>query len=117
MPEPHYLVYDTGHWNQDNLVFQRVQEVIPADTEIDLLLLSHSDSDHLAATDEILAAYTVRKVLRGDLERETGTWGDSTAAIRTAHNAGTTLDLKRAERAWVRCPGPGVETQLLCLSP
>ena len=93
MPGNHFMVYDTGHWTQDTLVFNRVQEVIPTTEHIDLMVLSHSDSDHLAATDEIFGAYTVDKVLRGGLERETGTWGESNTAITTAADADTTVDL------------------------
>ena len=91
IPGGHYMVYDTGHWNHDNHVLTRVQEVVPAGETIDLLVLSHSDSDHLAATDEILQNYTVRMILRTGLERTTGTWGDAESAINQARAAGTAV--------------------------
>lgn len=64
MPGGHYMVYDAGHWNHDNPVLQRINELVPAGEAIDLLVLSHSDSDHLAATDELFAGRTVRMVIR-----------------------------------------------------
>jgi beta-lactamase superfamily II metal-dependent hydrolase len=36
-------------------------------------VLSHSDADHLGTVDEILDAYTVKKVIRSGLRRSTGT--------------------------------------------
>ena len=60
----HYLVYDTGHWNTDDDVLMAVQRIVPDNEEIDVMVLSHSDSDHLGAADEILDTYTVHRVLR-----------------------------------------------------
>ena len=31
-----YVIYDTGHWNTDNLVLEEVQAIIPEGEEIDL---------------------------------------------------------------------------------
>ena len=48
MPGDFYMVYDAGHFSgQGKSAFEGVQSVIPAGREIDLLVLSHSDSDHL----------------------------------------------------------------------
>jgi beta-lactamase superfamily II metal-dependent hydrolase len=93
MPGNHFMVYDTGHWNQDNLVRDRIQEIVPQGQNIDLLVLSHSDSDHLAATDELFDLYAIDRVLRGGLQRSTGTWTDSNNAIVAADGAGTTIDV------------------------
>ncbi len=45
------------------------------------MVLSHSDSDHLGAVDEICDAYTVKRVIRAGLQRSTGTWNDANTAI------------------------------------
>lgn len=106
IPGGHYMVYDTGHWNHDDHVLARVQEVVPAGEPIDLLVLSHSDSDHLAATDEILDNYTVRMILRTGLWRSTGSWGDADSAITEAANQGTAVfDLREHEFV----PGTGFQ--------
>ena len=65
MPGNHYMVYDAGNWTGDGgLAFSKVQEVIPPNEDIELMVLSHSDGDHLGAVDEICDAYHVRRVLR-----------------------------------------------------
>ena len=55
MPGDFYMVYDAGHWaGGGSAAFEGVKSVVPEDEEIDLMVLSHSDADHLAAVDEIL---------------------------------------------------------------
>ena len=58
-----------------------VTDMIPANEEIDLMVLSHSDSDHQGGADEICDAYTVKRVMRAGLGRTTGTWSAANAAI------------------------------------
>ena len=61
------------------------------------MVLSHSDSDHLAAVDELFAAYTVKKVLRTGLERtDSRTWREANNAIRNATDT-LEINLKDAE--------------------
>lgn len=106
MPGGYFMVYDTGHWNHDDLVFRCVKELIPADQTIDLMVLSHSDSDHLAATDEIFEAYTVERVIRTGLEREErATWRDADRAVRTAWQAGDTAVISMKHQPWGWGPG------------
>lgn len=51
LPWKRYIVYDAGHWNgvPRARVMANIADVIPSNQEIDLLVLSHSDSDHLAS--------------------------------------------------------------------
>lgn len=85
IPGGFYMVYDTGHWAGGGVrTFEGVREVVPEGEEIDLLILSHSDSDHLAATDEILSSFQVGIVIRTGLERTTNTWRAADAAIAEA---------------------------------
>ncbi len=87
------MVYDTGHWNHDPAVFTQFQNFI-GDSDIDLLITSHSDSDHIAATDELFAAYRIHRVIRTGFERDgTATWEDHRDAIRTAARRGLTHDI------------------------
>ena len=99
LPDNHYMVYDAGHWNTDSLVQEVAHELIPEDEEIDLMVLSHSDSDHLGAADEILDDYDVLRVIRSGLNRSTGTWGDADRAIKKEVDAGicTEINLMWAE--------------------
>ena len=56
-PGGFYMVYDAGLSDKRELA--GVRSVIPEDEEIDLMILSHTDADHLRGVDEILEAYTV----------------------------------------------------------
>tara|TARA_R110002094_G_scaffold42357_7_gene54655 strand:+ start:7366 stop:8376 length:1011 start_codon:yes stop_codon:yes gene_type:complete len=94
MPGPHYLVYDTGHWNGAVLCDLAVKRIVPAGASIDLLVLSHSDADHLGATDEILATYPVKRVVRtGDVRWDTATWRNAYWSIRRKREAGELDDI------------------------
>ncbi len=90
IPGGFYMVYDTGHWDHDANVSEKVLELIPGDEAIDLLVLSHSDADHLSATDEIFESRRVHTVLRTGLRRTSKAWKDADGAIRQAARAGTT---------------------------
>jgi beta-lactamase superfamily II metal-dependent hydrolase len=82
MPGGHYMIYDAGNYTDGGAAaFDAISDIIPIDAEIDLMVLSHSDSDHRGAVDEICDAYTVKRVIRAGLQRSTGTWGDANTAI------------------------------------
>ena len=49
--------------------------------EIDLLILSHTDSDHIGGADELLGAYRVMRIVRPGRRRSTDAWADADAAI------------------------------------
>lgn len=87
------LVYDAGG-GTDTL--DKVLELVPAGAEIDLLVLSHSDADHIGAADEILAEYTVSRVLRTGHERSTYAWRDADRAVRDEVETEGALDLNLA---------------------
>ncbi len=93
MPGGHFMVYDTGHWNTDNAVLDAVKEMIPEGSAIELLVQSHSDSDHLGATDEICDAYQVKRILRTGMPRTTATWADADHAIRLEKDNDDAIDI------------------------
>ncbi len=78
----HYLVYDAGHWTGGRCL-AAVREVVGA-LPIDLLVISHSDSDHLGDADEILDQFVVESALTTGFERTTASWQamrDALAAV------------------------------------
>ncbi len=80
VPGDHYMVYDTGHWFGKRCL-SAVREIV-GDKPIDLLVLSHADSDHLGDADLILQEFEVRRILRtGDRRPTTNTWLDANEAI------------------------------------
>ena len=55
MPGSLHMVYDAGNFtDKGKSALAGVQSVIAEDEEIDLMVLSHSDADHLGAVDKIL---------------------------------------------------------------
>jgi len=89
----HYMMYDTGHWNSDDAVLNAVTDVIEEGSAIELLVLSHSDADHLGATDEICARYRVKRVLRTGMTRTTKTWREADDAIRREVETDGAMDI------------------------
>lgn len=88
------MVYDAGHWTGQRCR-DAVVEVVAGDA-IDLLVLSHPDSDHLGQVDDILAAFEVRQIIRTGFERpDVATWRDATDAIAEETREGASvLNLK-----------------------
>jgi len=83
-PDNHYMIYDTGHWAAaaQNAVVAAAEEIIPEGAEVDLLVLSHVDSDHHGATPELCDLYKIKRVIRDGLRGTTQTWKASDRAIR-----------------------------------
>lgn len=87
LPGDYYIVYDAGNYTDNGATaFAAVAEIIPGDEPIDLMVLSHSDSDHLGAVDDILGAYSVKKVIRSGKSRNTNTWKAANKAIKDEHD-------------------------------
>lgn len=43
MPNDKYMLYDAGHWSRkDKRTFEQIQQLIPEDKEIKLMILSHT---------------------------------------------------------------------------
>src|SRR5574341_373599 len=68
IPNGHYLIYDAGHW-QSTQRLAAARQIVDGD-EVDLLVISHSDSDHLGEADDILAAFNVYQRAPGSLTRQ-----------------------------------------------
>jgi beta-lactamase superfamily II metal-dependent hydrolase len=97
LPDEHYVLYDTGHWYEIDETLASVQDILPEDAAIDMIILSHTDSDHIAATDEILKHYFVGQVIRTGLPRSSVTWKRVDKAIRDAASAGDIVDVNLAD--------------------
>jgi competence protein ComEC len=83
MPGGHYMIYDAGNYNDGGAkAFKAISEIIPDGEEIDLLVLSHSDADHLGAVDEICDAYSVKRILHTGFKRTSGTWETADKAVK-----------------------------------
>lgn len=89
-PGPHFMVYDAGHWN-NHRCRDAVLEIVD-DHDIDLMVISHNDSDHLGDADLILEHFFVRKIIRTGFKRVgTGSWEDMNEAIGKETLSGATV--------------------------
>ncbi len=100
MPGPHYMVFDAGLVTRSDHIVAQMKDVMGTDRVIDLLVISHTDSDHLGAITAIFNAFEVRTVLRTGLERcadnQACRWRTSQNKIRAAVDQGKTVDLNLA---------------------
>jgi beta-lactamase superfamily II metal-dependent hydrolase len=81
IPGKHYLVYDTGHPSQGHVCVHAAEEIVDGDT-VDLMVVSHSDQDHLADGDDILTKFKVREIIStGDRRDTSAQWKKLNDAI------------------------------------
>jgi competence protein ComEC len=90
IPGGHTMVYDVGHWDGRNCA-TAVGELVPQDREIDLLIISHSDADHLGDADDILADYSVKQVVHTGHPGTSQEWEGANEAITTEGEDGATV--------------------------
>jgi len=92
------MIYDAGNYTRGgSLAFTKVQEIIPAGSDIELLVLSHSDADHLGAVDEICDDYNVLRVLRPGYQRTSATWRNAIGAVLLEEETEGCIDISLAE--------------------
>jgi beta-lactamase superfamily II metal-dependent hydrolase len=80
------MVFDAGHWNGQHCI-KAVRELIPGPA-IDLMVLSHSDADHLGDSARILNEKQVRLTMLAGEPRTTTSWKDLVTALSTEVAAG-----------------------------
>lgn len=80
MPDDKYLIYDAGHYRGNGgKTFAQIQEVVPIGSTIDLMVLSHTDADHIGAAGQIIRNYSVNTVLHTGYEKSLISSDDPTA--------------------------------------
>lgn len=79
-PGGRYMVYDAGHWSNRQCI-DAVRDVVTTGV-IDLLVISHADSDHLGNAAAILEEFEVRRIITTGYQRwDTATWRAMQEAI------------------------------------
>lgn len=65
LPGDKYVIYDAGSDAKlnGNRTLQQIKEYIPAGSTIELMVLSHTDADHINAAGQVVRDYDVKKVL------------------------------------------------------
>ncbi|HTL66661.1 MAG TPA: MBL fold metallo-hydrolase [Lacunisphaera sp.] len=92
----HYLIYDAGVGKAAPM--KGILDVIPKGSDVDLMVISHNDSDHIGAVPAIMADYHVKKIIHPGDKRDSTTWENSNRAIRDeiVDDGCINLDLSRA---------------------
>jgi beta-lactamase superfamily II metal-dependent hydrolase len=86
----HYFLYDAGQW-QNTQCLDAVKDVVKGKT-IELMVLSHSDGDHIGNADKILQEFDVKKIIWTGSERpDSETWKRMDAAINEESKTGSTV--------------------------
>jgi len=75
----HYFLYDAGHW-QGRRCYDALSEMVIGN-DIELMVLSHSDSYHLGDAARILNNFSVKSIVRTGMGRSTATWRRTDEAI------------------------------------
>ena len=78
LPDSTFIVYDVGG---GGTTVDSLHSIIPDDKEIEMLVLSHTDSDHINGVEELFEAYTVNKVIRSGMTRTSGAWEHADSVI------------------------------------
>ena len=93
--DKHYMIHDVGHWNDETRVLNEIRDYLNKPNQvfdaIDLMIVGHSDSDHLGAADTILSSHQVNEVVRTGWERPSSinSYRDFRDALAIAVNNGT----------------------------
>jgi len=84
------MVYDAGHWTNRNCRDAALE--IIGDHDIDLLVISHNDGDHMGDADEILINHKVNKIIRTGFERHgVASWDNMNNEIANETKFGATV--------------------------
>ncbi len=103
MPGNQFMVYDAADRTTAATTACRnaVATILPVGESIDLLVISHGDSDHLGAVNEILDDRVVERILRTGRPRTTDVWGIAVGAIEHEVLVEGAQDLNLAEQVFL----------------
>ena len=111
LPQNKFVIYDAGGNSESNTLAQ-IKEYIPAGSDIELMVISHTDEDHLIAAGSVIRNYNVKKVMWTGYERSMTTNKPPTGAYTSFINA---LNNTNAEKVNLRTSGaiaPGTKFQI-----
>jgi competence protein ComEC len=83
-----FFVFDAGHW-QGQHCYKAAKRIIK-NNPIELMILSHSDSDHIGDAARILNHFKVKTLYRVGTPRKTKTWARMVEALYSAKKRGLT---------------------------
>jgi beta-lactamase superfamily II metal-dependent hydrolase len=76
---PHYFIYDAGEYPKQTI--NEVKKLIPLNSIVDLMVISHSDCDHIGAVKEICDNYDIKTIIHSGNERPGPVYQGAKSAI------------------------------------
>ena len=97
-PETHYAIIDAGMWDSPGKAATRaaLHDIIPEGAMVDLLVISHTDGDHLGSVPEICNSYHVKTIIHPTLPRTSATYAHAMAAIASEVSGDHAVDINLA---------------------
>lgn len=89
LPDEKYVVFDAGHWF-GKLCFQAMEKINKTG-RIELIVISHNDSDHLGDAARIINQYEVGTIVTTGEKRTSKTWKNFNVALLQAEKKGTAI--------------------------
>lgn len=127
LPGNKYVIYDAGGLNtaDGSQTWAAMQQFLPAGSNVELMILSHMDGDHIVAASQAIRGYLIKKVIWGGYDRkidgsdptETGAFSRLKIALHDRQAVTESINLN--ERDSVIYPGgdidiSGAHFKLLC---
>jgi beta-lactamase superfamily II metal-dependent hydrolase len=100
LPNDHFIVYDTGK-NSDG--YMQLKAYLGTNPQIDLLVLSHNDQDHIGYADDLLKEFDVARVLHSGFVRITDELEPMDAWFDYTHALWNEVRLHGCEEINLRC--------------
>lgn len=96
LPGNHAIIYDAGQFQNpgEAAADLAIRQLLPVGRDLDLLVLSHSDADHLGNVPQICENYRVRRVIRDRMERTTDTWKAARDAVEAERDTHGCIDTR-----------------------
>jgi competence protein ComEC len=107
LPQNKFVIYDAGGNSETNTLAQ-IKEYIPVGSDVELMVISHTDEDHLVAAGKVIRDYKVKKVIWPGYERSMISTDDPTGAydiFLNSLNNSTTEKINLNELDSVIAPG------------
>lgn len=71
LPDGRFILYDLGDktgGGED--VYEQISEIVPPGSPIELLVISHTDADHVGSAKQVLERYRVKKIIHTGFEKK-----------------------------------------------
>jgi competence protein ComEC len=88
LPDGRFILYDLGDMHrQGETVYDQIATLVPPGSPIEMLVLSHTDADHIGASQQVLERYRVKKIVHTGFDKTMVVGGNQTATLQRLYYA------------------------------